>query len=854
MPTPTPTAVLNFSAGLPSGVTFTRSGASTAIVNGVITTIGDGVPAIESWGAGSGVPKGLRICGSGGTNLVHYSNQFLNLVNMKWYPTGLTLSTGNLGPDGVTDMILTTQPNAFSYQNLQPTDSIAAVSGQQVTISLHARLPIGSTAFTIQLGLCQYGFNNFSAGVFRIDQPGSACFFDRSAEGNNFIAQSARIKTLANGVFRCEMTGTWTFTGGGTLFINTNLDNNYLTTLGVSTNTVEIWGCQVTATPQAIAYLDNPGTGVASMNAESASIPLASITGFLSGATAGTFLIKHNITSGVILGSGANAIVTADGTAPSHSYPGRPIYTAYTWNSAGGSLVSNGGAVTNTTVAGIPALFGTNLQLLGTSAATNTGNILEIDYYPSRLSDSVAQGLTAPPSLANPGVYRFASLSRFNRGSTQLSQGTGIQAFVCRLPIPIVCPDGDSLSNLVLDFANWAMALSSVGIYPPDEGNTAYGDRLPGNSVIIDKLALESTSGTPIAVPVTYGGGRTLTMANGSSNNCNDPILPSQFGVASFTNDQQYYIRIQGHLPAPGNWLPGSRSIRESYPSNTGPLLTGVFGQSYDPSITVFSNVDATGPFTNNGTGSVNNLPWVPCPIVTGQFNNGADPITPIIAGDSILESIDLWGLSWLSLACYNNHFGSLVFCRGSASAYDLASSTRTQNYFKYGRLFIDQFGKNDEGGITYQASIYALARSLGVEKVIHIGPTPDVNWLRTDGTSGYNDVPRFFNYTQQQGLDVSSINKIASAYVSSGVLDASYIPTSASDTIGSVPALWLVDGTDRYATQDGVHPTQYADQVLLANELTAWLAGITVSAPVAAFPSGIDSSLIGSMLIRSYR
>lgn len=782
---PTPTLNLDFTSSLPGQVTFTRASTSKAIVGGVFTSLASGQPAIESWNSAA---QGLRVNGAA-TNLSAGSNQ---LTNTTFWTAGsmtaVTVSAGvDLGPDGAT--VMTAMSETTANNTHQMTQTVSGITaGQTVTLSCFVRKPISpNTREGFGLRIAPQFNNNGAQAFFRID---GTMIYSPFATDATMTNVNAHMVNLGGGLYLCSLTATAVSAGTYTYCLHSIWEGNTngclpsTSYVGVVGQGPELSSVQFSTTSGAASYCDNPTTSGANVAAESA---IFNDITWLS-TSVGTLVVEHDCISGTVIGSGTNVVMAGQPL----NFLTATAKTALAWDGTGSDLVNNGGATT----AGATPTFGADVRLLSTSAATNFGHIKSIKYYPTRLTVSQCQTLTAPASTAQPGIRRLAARSCLpaHMDAASLS-GTGTQfAFVSRVTATIL---GDR-SDLQVDFANIAFpAISNA------------------NAVVIDGCALERVTGVAETVLFKFSGSQSFTLTAGSVNQKSDVMLPSQFtGITKFTSGDSYFLRIYYHVAALANTLPNSRQAAEP----------GATFWQYDSGVTAPDQpVTATGAITFSGAHSVPTRGMAP--VLIGTSVSG-DPKSAFIPGDSRVEGVsgpggNISGYTFTQKACDALSIPSLAFCLGGSSQVTISGATWWYPYMGYTRILIDEMGTNNGNQLLQFAEYWVAAKkTYSVDKVIHTGLSPS--------TSSTDSWATAVNQTAVRALN-SNMEKLWAFAAFSGQLDANQVFTSATIRDGTNGALWASNGTAFAFTQDGLHQSLTADG-LMSTELQPTLSALVLT------------------------
>ena len=274
---------------------------------------------------------------------------------------------------------------------------------------------------------------------------------------------------------------------------------------------------------------------------------------------------------------------------------------------------------------------------------------------------------------------------------------------------------GQDLSDIVISMKGWYIGISTISNI--------------GNDYSIVDMALESDA-TGLTTPITFSGGRTITVTNGSVEVQSDAIPARALGLAKFSRGEIYYIRGKVQVASTGQSLPVTTA------GNRGGLDQANW---YNPSNTTVSTTDASGNYTQSGTSWVAQTSGLR-PIVLGHPL--VDGKSFIGVGDSILSGNGdsgtgvntVAGNGFMqramhdALASTTNPIPCLNFGVPSTNSTALSSTTQWINYLKYAKYGLDEYGTNDlvnlsagqPGALeTSVGTIWAAMRKNGIKKII---------------------------------------------------------------------------------------------------------------------------------------
>lgn len=767
---PTPALNIDLTSTLDSRITFTRAGSRNYINAGVLTALASSnVPAFESW---DGVSRGMAI-EPAFTNLLTFST---NPSDTSWLVSGGAITTGDVPSGSVLTQLYRFDSTATNDNHRVRRDvGISATAGDVQTVTAYVKAASGSTAYSFYIHFANK-FNNAGTNyAFRID--GKEGFFASTDANLGNVTYGYR--KLDGGIYQVWITGTWAATGNKEIWAglssDTATDTRAFTAL--ATDSFQIGALQL-ATASGPTGLVITGAATASQAGESAVFNDAS---WLTTAQ-GTFVVEHDCWNGPVIGSGANTVLGA-------TVRGK---TAIAWSGSTSDTVNNGGASTT----GVqPTFSGSDIRLLATTGATNTGHIKSIKFYNTRLTVEEMQVLTAPNVVvtAQPGILRTVSVNNRLPSGLNTTSGSAL-TFTSRFKMTI---GGSDCSELRLDFPNinWA------------------GKTTVGNAVNIESVALERETGVVEFAPVYVGGSRSFSLANDAATTVvSDSILPAAFtGLTKFDAGMTFWVRVKGSVTTAGHNVPGSRFGAE----------TGAFAKLYNPATVTYSDVDATGAITLVSGSNVGSLTIGYCPILVGKFVSG-DPKTIFVIGDSIIEGtngLDATG-TFIRLGAQALGVPQLEMSRGGESQLTAAANSATWTpYLKYARVLIDEMGTNNANALLDFFVYWNAAKvTYTYDKIIRVGLFPRASSSDSWTTEANQTVARIY---PAEFPDLHSIDLLKY-----GNIDYNLDPQSVR---GTNKAKWLTNGTAFYTTVDGTHQSA-SGNALLATEFQAFLDTVTVT------------------------
>lgn len=457
----------------------------------------------------------------------------------------------------------------------------------------------------------------------------------------------------------------------------------------------------------------------------------------------------------------------------------------------------------------------TRTTISGGSSKTTTKSIFSKGVLAAAIATTLfAGGQSYAEGSGYISPLRFASA--YSQIATAFDTMSGTRTHMIQR-FPIVIGSGN-LKTIAADFYNAAVDTQAT--------------ILSGNPYTIEKAAIESPV-LGISKPLTFGGARSLLVADGSSNILSDELDCSAFGLSKFTRGEKYWVRFELSVTAVGLKFPRGQLSNSFWP-------TGTAGYYFDPSITTPSPVDGVGALTYTGTApSTLPIPWAP--VIVGRYFD-SDPETWIFVGDSIVNGAtdttvtngvmgftrrSMWDADGVSNPVSHFNAGKPG---GQANAWTTTNSPLVKAYFKYARFGLEEYGTNTfaagpSGNLSFGKSqsqaIWVAMKAAGIEKVVrtYLLPRTDSTdlWATETNQSGFGGGT---NWTAAG--DVATFNAWLDTRIGT---ELDYV-IHMNSIRGADPYKWKTDGTANYATDDGTHP-KAATYILMANELRAVRAQI---------------------------
>lgn len=401
-----------------------------------------------------------------------------------------------------------------------------------------------------------------------------------------------------------------------------------------------------------------------------------------------------------------------------------------------------------------------------------------------------------------PPVQPLRGVVTQNRGPVGGEGRSGKDRLCVRWPYVIAT----DTTEIFISNNTWSLNSSSEGTTP---------------DITIQSMSIEANG---VVVPVYYGGNRTKFIASGSVDIQSDAVQASAFGLGAFF-PKGTLIWIKGIISAAAAGSAISYAI-----TKTGDY-SGSQAAWYDSTTSTASSTDVSGLYTLTG-GSFDSRSNGYRPIILGRPVSDADTYSVLAVGDSIAAEVSDsgYGLHGAGFICRSSHDGSgsdlipIINMARSAvpSGASLGANTRGQQYYKYARIGLEEYGENDmnSGLYTNLPQIWANMRGAGIEKIVRTKYPPRTNssdlWA-TEANQSY------YSSDWQAGGLVEDLHNTFAAYLLDGTLDAVLDNTTIR---GVDPYKWRVNGTSRYTAQDGQHPSPNG-HALWATELRPVLRSV---------------------------
>ena len=332
------------------------------------------------------------------TNLLQRSEEFDNAY---WTKVGATVSANQvIAPDGTLSMDKLVEDTATSGHSVQGT-GVSVTSGIVYTFTIYAKAAERSFI----------RINGNSTGLI------GAAYYNLSTGALGTVASgtTASIVNVGNGIYRCVFTRTSTATTSVQFLVSVTNANNVSSYLGDGYSGIYIWGAQLEAGAFATPYIPT----VASTVARSADAAVMTGVNFSRWFNAGagafvvnstgldtSFTVALQIDDGTTNNRIGMIIPKASSASPAFIFTGGAAQTAFSNVTFVGDdkealsyaannvlLSANGAAVQTDTTVVLPVVD--RLRIRNNSAAPSSGYVKSIQYYPIALTSAQLQAVTA---------------------------------------------------------------------------------------------------------------------------------------------------------------------------------------------------------------------------------------------------------------------------------------------------------------------------------------------------------------------------------------------------------------------------------------------------------------------------
>ncbi len=294
-----------------------------------------------------------------------------------------------------------------------------------------------------------------------------------------------------------------------------------------------------------------------------------------------------------------------------------------------------------------------------------------------------------------------------------------------------------------------------------------------------------------ICVPFTWGGQQSKTLVSGDNDVACDPLLPSQFGLTAFTQGMAYAGKIEKEFAV------------GVVPIDCGPN-TDIAGEScYRAAAGTASRIGIAGPLGGVTGYTLAYIAHYPVGII-GRVSGGTLP-----AYASYGASIEAGQNDSLGYCTRASQLGpQIAYSRlalGSELAINFAALNSKRIVFaKYANIASNGYGGNDfsatktkEAIATAIAQINAQIKAMGVKRIIQTRLSPKSN-TTDDFVTVENQTPKL-NFLDTRAY----VDAQAALDPNVNILNDMSFAMEPS----SKPGVYVVNGTAKWPTLDGVHP-----------------------------------------------
>ena len=333
-----------------------------------------------------------------------------------------------------------------------------------------------------------------------------------------------------------------------------------------------------------------------------------------------------------------------------------------------------------------------------------------------------------------------------------------------------------------------------------------------GNDLVFEKVAIEHAG---ISVPLTKSGARGFTIEDGTFDYRLDSILPSAFGLETFAHGSSFQIKGKILLPASNKAPSGVNDTRS---------MTDGLVAFYNSADTTVSDVDTLGAFTSSGTALFSRIVGIEPRLIGKYVNDAAATVLggrgdSITAGTGDTSRTNPTGKGWL------NRMAGGYFTQAPA-LFNMAVHGSTSLAGKNDARLTPIYSMITDGLISYGANdlgIDGLGDHVALQnRVVEITQQMKDAGVRSVG------VMKLLPRTTSTDLWATEANQTYSGQWQAGGNPDLYnqsLPLSNTDYVllmdsmrGVDPWKTVVDGTARYASFDGTHPS-IGGYLLMADE-----------------------------------
>jgi lysophospholipase L1-like esterase len=359
-------------------------------------------------------------------------------------------------------------------------------------------------------------------------------------------------------------------------------------------------------------------------------------------------------------------------------------------------------------------------------------------------------------------------------------------------------------------------------------------DEIPNaNSVTINFAWLERAS-TGQVLPITFSGQRQLIMPaqDAAAFHLADPIPAGVWTGAALARDEIFWLHAKGAVPASGNFLMGT------FATYAGSMCI-VYNPANDPGAKDFAG---PVPAISGESILVGGVPS----LFLGRYT-GPGYVSVVGIGDSILNGAGdnlnpvpvIAGLGFLSRAALDENGANAIAvmslgCNGEKGSSWLSHHTHQAQIATFANVAVEEFGTNDIGSnggsadasliFTNLQGIWNVIDAAGVQKILRTRLLP-----RTQSTSG--DWLSLADQTPNAGWGAGGardqLNADLASALTNGQIDV-HVDALSPVSDPSDNHYWLTNGTGKYTTSDGTHPSP-TGHAFIAQALRAALITVVV-------------------------
>lgn len=415
---------------------------------------------------------------------------------------------------------------------------------------------------------------------------------------------------------------------------------------------------------------------------------------------------------------------------------------------------------------------------------------------------------------------RLLAVTAENRVHVQATSLGTNKSVVLRWPLTI--GSGDVKDILLSDMGRYKNAVPVSNDFP--------------NAFTVVSAAIDDTI---TSVPIYKNGLRSWVVTPGVDDSQTDLITAAQFGRQSFAQGMRLWLKMELSFLANGMSIPFSdRAV-----SNVSGSQVLFFDNA---ATTIVNGVDTLGVFTTSGA-APGALTGGYCPVILGHYVSDIEPKVLYGNGDSILRGFGDTtstpvGSGMFQRILYDNGSASRIlsginFARDGSFSTDYLTSPGdwVALYSKYCTVGIDEPSTNDFGaspgtgqtaatqfGRAQQTAI-KMKGTYNLRKVMRLFLGNSTTSTSTNWTSDADQAVAGVGWGP--GGNIEQFHNLLLTML--GVYVDAVVPMASFRSSGN-RYLFPSNGTNDYATADGIHPTTVL-YILLAAEVRAALDAINI-------------------------